>query len=561
MGQSYISLGDYKSAVSFLERSIKVKNELNAKLGLETIFNYINLGTAYKALKEYVTAIEKYKEALYLAEKLYKNNPNLISDIKGYIIRACLEKGDIQDAETNYKNLTEYYKRSENVDSFSVYKALTIYSIILSEKKNFDKSIRNTLECIRYFDSINEVEWMLYSYDLLITAYSEKGSYKEGASVYEKLKLSFLDENNELDIEKIAQYDNGYGTYLSILLKTGQMYLALFKQNEMPEYLLKGKEVYENLIDLFAKSYRRILLESSKISRTSEIKEHLKQAVELAVLHYTNNPTDENFSFALKVAEFGKSLVLLEKLDENSAMKLSGIPAEYVKELSSLRKQIVHTSFLLSKDKSTPLSQEEKEDLEAALYDKKLEISRIEKQLEEKYPLYKELSEFKINTSVIDIAENLIDADQTAIEYYMQDDKLYTFIISKDIKKILVKDLPQDFENEIEEFISLITSSGDPEDFAATAFKIYKIVFNEADSLINTERVLIINDGIIGYIPFDALLYEMPYNDINFKTLPYLIKKYSISYAYSFNILSKSSEGKEAITSFLGIAPFSAASD
>ena len=88
------------------------------------------------------------------------------------------------------------------------------------------------------------------------------------------------------------------------------------------------------------------------------------------------------------------------------------------------------------------------------------------------------------------------------------------------------------------------------------ALPIYTI-FAEADSLINTKRVLIINDGILGYIPFDILLYEKMDKNYSYKDLPYLIKKYSIGYAYSFNILGKSEKGDNIISNFLGIAPFS----
>jgi len=52
----------------------------------------------------------------------------------------------------------------------------------------------------------------------------------------------------------------------------------------------------------------------------------------------------------------------------------------------------------------------------------------------------------------------------------------------------------------------------------------------------------IIPDGVLGYLPFDALLTNK--KDTTFKAFPYLIHQYEINYSYSATLLQEMSAYK-----------------
>ena len=53
-----------------------------------------------------------------------------------------------------------------------------------------------------------------------------------------------------------------------------------------------------------------------------------------------------------------------------------------------------------------------------------------------------------------------------------------------------------------------------------------------------TQRIILITDGALSYLPFDALLTAKPKAHENFKNVTYLLEQYQISYAHSINWLS-----------------------
>ena len=91
--------------------------------------------------------------------------------------------------------------------------------------------------------------------------------------------------------------------------------------------------------------------------------------------------------------------------------------------------------------------------------------------------------------------------------------------------------------------------------YTKAAYSVYKTLFEPLTGFIFNERILIINDGILGYIPFDALLYTEAYEVNNYKELPYLINKYSFGYAFSLNVMRSSKDEINKINNFIGIAP------
>jgi CHAT domain-containing protein len=75
---------------------------------------------------------------------------------------------------------------------------------------------------------------------------------------------------------------------------------------------------------------------------------------------------------------------------------------------------------------------------------------------------------------------------------------------------------------------------------------------------IKNKKLIIIPDGKLNYIAFDALITELPdtSTNINFKQLKYLIKSNTINYSYSANLLFIFNDSKATVSnSILAFAP------
>ena len=63
-----------------------------------------------------------------------------------------------------------------------------------------------------------------------------------------------------------------------------------------------------------------------------------------------------------------------------------------------------------------------------------------------------------------------------------------------------------------------------------------------------SENLIIIPDGVLNYIPFEALLTENPSSPHQFKNHSYLIKNHRISYSYSSTSLQELKQKKNKAT-------------
>jgi CHAT domain-containing protein len=73
------------------------------------------------------------------------------------------------------------------------------------------------------------------------------------------------------------------------------------------------------------------------------------------------------------------------------------------------------------------------------------------------------------------------------------------------------------------------------------------------------EKIILVPDGPLGYVPFDALLTSAPEDLNNFKSYPYLLHKHQFSYTYSATLLREMRDKKhrqEPKNDFLAFAPF-----
>ena len=94
--------------------------------------------------------------------------------------------------------------------------------------------------------------------------------------------------------------------------------------------------------------------------------------------------------------------------------------------------------------------------------------------------------------------------------------------------------------------------------YLKTSNSIYNSLF-PSDLPEDISELIIIPDGILGVIPFEALTTEQYSGDIMaFKDYPFLIKNYKINYFYSAALFLKSLENgnkKKGVDNWLGLAP------
>jgi CHAT domain-containing protein len=164
-------------------------------------------------------------------------------------------------------------------------------------------------------------------------------------------------------------------------------------------------------------------------------------------------------------------------------------------------------------------------------------------------------------TSIEEI-QNKIDRNAVLIEYSVLDSLLLIYFTDREKSDVVSVALQPGFEDMCNEFYSLITdqsfSNGVREThkkYTQLGFELYKILIEPIKDQFQAENLIIVPDGAISYIPFDALLTSRAdTGKFDYRQLPYFIRQYSTGYSYSstlhFNPIQHTRIQSEAVLAF-----------
>src|SRR4030042_1893490 len=161
--------------------------------------------------------------------------------------------------------------------------------------------------------------------------------------------------------------------------------------------------------------------------------------------------------------------------------------------------------------------------------------------------------------------QNRIQKDASVLEYSLTDSVLYTFLIGKDCFEMSAQPLDSVFQSSYDSMLEAITYL-DPtrhrmenfNRFVSSSFNLYKHLIKPLADDIRSLKLIIIPDGELSLIPFEALISEFVHvseGHLDYKDLPFLLKRYAISYGHSSTTLfeqqfSKREKGTGGLLAF-----------
>lgn len=241
-----------------------------------------------------------------------------------------------------------------------------------------------------------------------------------------------------------------------------------------------------------------------------------------------------------QLIEKSKGMLLLDALKAEEARNFGNVPKELLDEERRLARERVRYEKLLFEAR-TINDQETINTQQKELLKLKRSSEKLQTTLENNYPKYHDL---KYNTKIATLQQVQKDLDEKTalIEYFVGNDKIYIFSVYKDTAWITPVPMSNQFVVSIKGLrasltdVFMLTKNLEASYllFAKNARTIYQKNLEPALKKEGIERLIIIPDGMLNYVPFDVLLTEKPdYKHQNFRNLSYLIKKYHINYHYS----------------------------
>ena len=299
----------------------------------------------------------------------------------------------------------------------------------------------------------------------------------------------------------------------------------------------------------FEKHKRSLVFESDLIYNNNNRPNIYSKTIEAIARMYEVTHQDSLLLKALKYAEMDKVSALLYSIQRNKALYHSDVPGERIREMEKLLKLLsVVEAKRYESQANVRLNDTALFALNMELYHLVNAISDKEKELEVNYPNYRKT---KYQIEVPDLEKMLDLSYQKAIvEYVVSMEKLYTFLLINGKLYFSHEYFGYEFIPAIEQMQQMISNGHqiqftleEQNEFVLISNKLYQKLVLPHKELIKDKPMLIIPDGQLSLIPFEALitLEDQP-SKLDYTSLPYLVKTNDISYAYSLTLAHQQSK-------------------
>lgn len=568
LGTVYSILGKYDQALQYFEKALNISLKRLHPAHPSIAYYYVNIGTVYKDLGKYDKAIRTFNEALDIQKQT-------LGEDHTDVAVAYMNIGTVYGIQEKYEKAIEFFEQAlsiqlKNWEEWTPQIARTYGNMgrayFQQEKypkayNYFEKALMINLKTLGTVHP--EVG---NSYKMLGNFYAKQGQFERAMQYYQKTLTAL----NYSDLQRLEEV-NSYPHLISVF-------------QVMAEVLRKKYLVNKNIEELYESKYwldRAVLTEDFQHLTAGDTEKNnlakvnystYDEAINVNYLLFEATDSLHYIKEAFTFSELVKFQRLYEAMRQSEALSFAGIPDSLLDQEQNLRADI------------SVYNKEQREHLIAGLNETDTIVLNIRKQLyelkkqyrqllttfEKDYPDYYQRKYEKRTIGIEKIQQNILEADQVLLEYFVGESAIYIFIIGKDDFRIhkIDKDFPiKEWIQKMRDGIytcplpeecpdSLYYSSIDQ--YSKSAHQLYQKLIEPVEGFLSP-KLIIIPDGVLGYLPFDALLSTMPEPTkiSSFKKYNYLWQRNQISYCYSATLLQEMKRRKHDRVSknLLAIAP------
>ncbi len=444
------------------------------------------------------------------------------------ILSYCFELGRAYDNIGKPDNM-EYFQNAKTLYTkalnmaadyeygFGELQSYMVLSILTSNFKQWEEVIKYSEAALNHRDIsiFNQTHTLQHN---LAQAYYNLEKYDEAVEVMETEYLSYKEGAFRTELNAVEN-----------LSESAEVYVQLYKIYDNHEYLEKAYSNYFLASDFFSRLYRG--------GEYSMVLYELYSVISEGLIS-TSLLLDDYQLEVLEQIEINKSDYLWSNFLDNHIAK-----DDYVlrlqTELDSLKKEEKEYAVALSKNKN-----EEKinDSLRKTLKEVENQVAITDKKIKDYSKSYYQFSRTDFN---IERFQNTLKSDECIIKYTITDKNVYAYLITHNTIELIHLN---DSVEKVREDVVLFTEAIQKLDanLIEKSNKLYNTLIAPL-SLNKSGKLIIIPDGFLAHLPFEALQEENG---------DYLLEKTPVSYSYSLRLFEIQRNLEEDFTGkMLAFAP------
>lgn len=569
LGTCYGKLGDYDKELLYLQKALHIRKQILGTNHREIAINYNNIGMSYYDREDYPKAIKHFHKALLIYRIFYTQ---VNSDHHPMIAFTYYNLGNCYGKLAKYEEQLTYLHKALNIQT-QLFGHMHPYVAM-----NYQQ-IANSYEN----QQAHEQALFFYKKALAIRLETLGNQHPNTAITYHSIGLSFFHQQEYFTALQYCQKAIGIVTQpiistaiyrqpilnknsislplLDMLADKAVIFKAYYQQTQQKIDLLTALATYHLATELIEKLNYSYTLTNSKLLLNQKTHNIYEEAIQTSLQLYAITNDKQYLQEAFLFSEKGKSMLLRFTLNDTTAQLKAAIPAKLLNKAKKLRIELTYLTQKIQEEKANPTTANENiiTDWQAKKFDYFRQYEEFITQLEKDYPTYYQLK-YDIPTLSFSAFRKQIKKQTAVVSYFVGVNNIFIFLIKKTTLQAEVIPKPANLATLLQEVQQAINWL-EPTVFVEKVKQLTQLLWQPIQQrLKNVKRVIILRDDILHNFPFEVLFTTLGENiKADFSTLPYLVKRFTISYHYAATLLLYSIDNqpktKGLVNSFLGIAP------
>lgn len=563
---------EFSLANDYLEKAIRLysRSSLSGNVTFQSLSSaYTNLGIVYYESGLYSKALDYFNHSAFIK---VQNNLSSIGLSYLNLAKTYNKLNRPEEAELYFKKSLGSFEKEYGSDYYRTAEVWFEYAKFLQQRgrdaEAVDAHTRALDLCLKVYGR---------KHPLTALAYKNSGDYYTLAGVYDtalvyyqKALISIAPGFENPDIT--SNPEPGSALFDIRLLEILKSKASAFEKlaslktytGEKTWCLKNSLEALGLALNLIEKIRSGYLTEENRLYLAANEKETYLQGVHAAYHLHEMTGTRESAELMYSIASRCKAAVLRSEIAGREYLYSAGLPDTLHSRQEYLARNIAAYSHLITQESRRPHPDSSRISAwKDALFDLNRQNERLEQDISRLFPGYREMLEKTRPVPLPEIQKRL-SATETVVDYLMSDasspmaaiggdsdkeslsGRLFTFIITRRNLKCIETEVDSLFDintavirNMVAPENTLGMESGSFGALTGALHYMYGTLVADAEKHFAGRRIIIIPDGRMALLPFEAFIREKPSAGEGFESLHYLVRDFVISYVYSSSLIGE----------------------
>ncbi|MEL6698732.1 MAG: CHAT domain-containing tetratricopeptide repeat protein [Bacteroidota bacterium] len=510
--------GDLPKAITYLKKTIEIKVAFMGPKSIQLVSDYYNFAILYSRSRRYEEAIDQLEFTQNLTRELGILSPSFEANINNNFSVAYSRLGKKEEALSYSLRCLELYKNYYAPNHPLVIQTYINVGEFYRDLGKYDLALEMVTEGQRLLES-REDKTSPIKFGYLYKAKAEIMANLDRSKEAEEnflLAQTYLDPKEPILLLNRIGLDRSFALFCAkegMHQKAMDLFDACIQNIRSLEGVLQEKDAQLQFREKFADIY--------------------PAAIEASYQLASQDPRFPLLDKVWYIAEQAKSALLNQSLHENRVETYGLAPISLVREKRQVESEVAR----LERQLGESISEERKQGLSDQLFRQRFKADSIREIFQADYQLYYQRVYERQIVSRTEVQQSL-EEDAGMLTYVLGDEKAYALILTRDTFVIHSFAIDEGNLADIQDFRQAIylpfmgSAPSDQTAYSASAHQLYNEWIAPIQSYLPSQ-LIIVPDGILSYLPFEALLTESIDPDLPYHSYPFLLKEKEISYAFS----------------------------